>query len=1107
MQSQELNFSVRVPVPMKLLAEAERFARLEVITDVKKASTDSARVTYYAIDSKSEETTVSYHLKYFLQKPIQELTYNSQVHVSVNEKIFFKDNTLIGSYSLPGFSAVSVFMKRVVSETNVPSDNDLNVLAEKLPIFESLQDKIDAKLRSILGVTSLQTWTNEYRGPITNLNFTYIVNSSYDQANFYVFHAAQYSIRTYLIYFYKTLVLFASKLGNQTLSKRIVEKLKSLNSLREKTQKKTSPNDYLSLQPIADFNLLKSRTNFQSGIAMLQQVYLDSVKVSVPATRVIKEGELLKRGEGPFDFNWNSRYFILDPMYLIYYKVGDLEEPRGKFPISMATIGEIEPFDGRDHTLKIEWLNETRCIYISSDSLQTLIDWKQQLLKTSLRVFDPSDLDFYISKIESKNIPENISMELEPINLKISLQKADSFHESGAEFLKQQTIQSIIFSELGSEQDSWEFYKVKNRVKLYTLPSQFEIHNPKSKIEKQIKAYLPIFFFLILAVFMAWLKPKVWIAAVVLGVAGLVVAFLVFKRKKKQRTSPFLFLRGQYFFKKPLKTILDYTLNLKNLNNWNQAFQSVTIKSSNKFEAQLSKNHNLFGIVHGDIKFSKNAFMISTKNLEGTYVVTDYYILEEIPSLPDCCMMTCTVKILAKNKELTDKQTIKNFQNQFYSLIKLNEAVEIPASQAKISRIADNIHPDEIGAFFVRGKPYLESIPENFDGSVQNVRKLLQNPTSEQQNMGEIPALIPTQASGDNSNDETNLEFKKGLFLRYLDYFASGKTDLFRRMVYPVSKADTRCLFSQIASIWSFLPVYLSMAADSQSPMDRLKYVFCFALAGLTKVKVDMQVPNLPYLGETYQAFFSDGSSVDFEQIDENKSSFFVQDVKKRFYIHGKFSFRLSFWDNYIGIEFLGDVFVEFGKHTPTKKAEGPRRDSMSMSLELTPSKKDSLKWIGETVELLTPTNETLVIRYPKINVSGLVVANFDVTLAGGIYVEYKSKNLYAYAEFERLDEPDLIRQRVEGKVRQLSDNKVVSVIGGLFPCFISFDNFCFWKSELVSSAKLISGNRLLPSDGSLREDLYNLEKGKSSTSRFMRIQVAIKNQLMKLMKNKVVRE
>jgi hypothetical protein len=783
---------------------------------------------------------------------------------------------------------------------------------------------------------------------------------------------------------------------------------------------------------------------------------------------------------------------------LTYCRVGELDEPKGRFPIAAALIGDIVAFDGREHALKIEWLDEGRTIWISMDNLEGLKDWKLHLLKASLKVFDPSDLAYYVAKKEGS--PGLDKPEIEPLRLQISMDRADSFHESGAEFLKQQRIEDIIFSELGSETQSWEFYKVKNRIRLSTLKSQFDLHNPKTKIMAYISLVTPLLLFLAIGVGLYFLKLAVWITSLLLLVPGGLLGRSFWRRRKAMLRSPYLFLRGQFLFRRSLKAVMDFAMNLKNLNNWNQEFQSVTIKSSNKFEAQLNRHSNIFGTIHGEIKFSKNAFMISCRNLENTFNITNFYVMEELPELPDYCMMTCTIKILAKHPFVTPRQILKDFENHFYSLAKLDEAVSGSSGKFRAPRIADTIHPDENGTFFVKGKPFLERTPESFEAAMQLVKRMSTESSTEQENIADASPRFPS-ARVPMVDATVAAEFKKAFFLRYLDCFAANRTDAFRRMVYPVAIADRQCLFSRLIDAWSYLPVYLSLAQETENPLERIKLVFCFAMAGLTRLKVPERIPNTPFVGETYQAFLSDGTSVDFEQIDDNRTCFFIQSPNKDIHVHGKLAFRISFADNYVGIEFLGDVFVELGKGVPVPRVDRARKNSMSNSSAPSLRKMDSMQWVSETVELLTPVNEVFLIRYPKINISGLVVADFDITFAGGIYVEYKAKGISAYAEFERLDEPDLNRQHLFGKIKSMTDQKVLSLIGGFVPSFISFDNFCYWKSDLISAARLVTTNRLLPSDGTLREDIYSLNKERESTSRFMRIQVAMRNQLMKLMK------
>ena len=1100
MQTQELNFRLRLPISQKNLVNAERLTRYELISDVIKSSQDNARLTHYLSSKLSEEWTLSYQLNAFLQKPIQDLTNCSQTQLSLFEKVYLDDSSMIGSYHSITFPTICVFMKRVVSNNQSMCEKEIDVINESLPIFDPLIDKINKRLCKVLGVTNLQNWQKSYTKETTVLDFSYIINAGYEQANFYVFQAIQYSIISHLIYFYKSMVLFASKMDDESDPQSVIDSLHVMSSTREKSLKHKSNADTFSLIPITDFSLLKSHTNFQSGISSLQEAYKNPVSIFSSSIKIVKESKLLKRGEGPFDFNWNERYCVLDQSHLTYYKSVEKSEPRGRFQVGKAVVGNICDYDGREFALKLEWLKEGRTIWLSADSPNILKEWKLELLKLSLRVFDSKDLEYFVSKNENNGgIEAQLDEDLNPQGTSLhKIKKLDSFVESGVEFLHKEQIEQTIFGDLKKSNAEWEFYKVKNRVKLYTLKSQFVLHNPKLRIIQKLKTIFPLILFLIISFVLRFLSVN-WVYSFPL----ILLAFGLYTLNKIRTTKTgipdeYIYLKGQFLFKRPLNTVINYAVNLKNLLKWNQAFYSVSIRSANKFEAVLNKYKNILGPMLGDLKSSDNAFLLSIQNMSHTYQVQEFYSFEEIPGLPDSCILNCTVKVTYQEKKLKPKQIIKDFENHFYSLIKLNEMISNNVLPVRVFRISENIHPDEHATFFTRGKPFLQTKPENFSPTIDLIKEMIMKTGNEENGCTDFKGILVGHEQRGNQSAGNHPELRKTLFMNFFDYFAWQKTDNLRKMVFPAAFTDRKCLFARIAEAWGFLPVYLVLANDSTENTERLKFVICFVLAGLGNIKLNGKIPCMPYAGETYQAFFTDGSTIDFEQIDENKTCFFLEDVKGRFCLHGKLSFRLNLIANLVLVEFNGDIFIEFGKSKPSCKVE--RKPSTKKS-PLTSDINTSKTWIDGS-ELNETQNEIFVIKYPRFMVSGLVSDKQNCALDSTLLVEYKQRNLSAIVEFAKPDDCAMQnRQTITGQIKSTNEQKTHSMITGIWPISVFFDDICFWKRELVTIAKVVSDNRLLPSDSSLREDLYNLNKDKINTSRFMRIQVALRDQIIKQVK------
>jgi len=58
-----------------------------------------------------------------------------------------------------------------------------------------------------------------------------------------------------------------------------------------------------------------------------------------------KNGYLLKRGDGPIDFNWNQRYLVLEGKIILYYRYSDEKTPRGMIKLENCIVSSIIKID------------------------------------------------------------------------------------------------------------------------------------------------------------------------------------------------------------------------------------------------------------------------------------------------------------------------------------------------------------------------------------------------------------------------------------------------------------------------------------------------------------------------------------------------------------------------------------------------------------------------------------------------------------------------------------------------------------------------------------------------------------------------------------------
>mmetsp|Transcript_35594 Transcript_35594/g.79082 ORF Transcript_35594/g.79082 Transcript_35594/m.79082 type:complete len:531 (+) Transcript_35594:289-1881(+) len=83
---------------------------------------------------------------------------------------------------------------------------------------------------------------------------------------------------------------------------------------------------------------------------------------------------------------------------------------------------------------------------------------------------------------------------------------------------------------------------------------------------------------------------------------------------------------------------------------------------------------------------------------------------------------------------------------------------------------------------------------------------------------------------------------------------------------FPVTMFEPRSYLEKLADVWVY-PRYLSQAAVAVNPLERMKFVMTWFVAGLHHGFEKWKKPFNPILGETWEATLPDGSSMFMEQI------------------------------------------------------------------------------------------------------------------------------------------------------------------------------------------------------------------------------------------------
>lgn len=283
---------------------------------------------------------------------------------------------------------------------------------------------------------------------------------------------------------------------------------------------------------------------------------------------------------------------------------------------------------------------------------------------------------------------------------------------------------------------------------------------------------------------------------------------------------------------------------------------------------------------------------------------------------------------------------------------------------------------------------------------------------------------------------------------------------------------------------WSFAPVFLSKAGKESDSIESLKLVTTFCLAALF-LSTEQLKPFNPYLGETYQSIFEDGTQIYLEHTCHTPciSNYYIVDKENNYKFSGFFDLA----------------------------TEGALKMLINNSIIVFNKGKGNL--------YLNKTNRTLNIQFPAISISGLVYGQRMVSWRNMLKIEDHTNNLIVLVYFNRsisslkkkrahdfvggIYKYDFSKEKdkkpenfYEEKIKKQPDLKYrISSIEGsyledliidnakyhdfrnmspskFYPYFPSKDNI-----EYLNVTKYSNDHLVLPSDSRYREDLIWLKR------------------------------
>eukprot|EP00830_Metopus_es_P012813 TRINITY_DN2959_c0_g1_i1.p1 TRINITY_DN2959_c0_g1~~TRINITY_DN2959_c0_g1_i1.p1 ORF type:complete len:626 (+),score=93.21 TRINITY_DN2959_c0_g1_i1:61-1938(+) len=284
-------------------------------------------------------------------------------------------------------------------------------------------------------------------------------------------------------------------------------------------------------------------------------------------------------------------------------------------------------------------------------------------------------------------------------------------------------------------------------------------------------------------------------------------------------------------------------------------------------------------------------------------------------------------------------------------------------------------------------------------------------------------------------NNKDDLKSQNGIILDLLK--SAGNELLHGRGIIglslPVRVFEPRSMLERITDLWGTGQKYLTQAAHSAEPIERMKNIITFVISGLY-TNAPQRKPFNPIIGETYQGHWPDGTSISMEHTSHHPpiSHFYISNPK------------YQYWGYY---EYLAKL-ADFGN-----------------------SGIGRMKGVNKIAFL---DNSEITFELPAAKISGILFGKRVLQWIGNFKVAYPQYNLEAVITFT--PPPGFFSSQVkpsdcfEGEIAV--NGQSISKITGSWLENIKFDTHIYWEFE---TADLIRPKPIadpLPSDCRFREDL-----------------------------------
>lgn len=270
------------------------------------------------------------------------------------------------------------------------------------------------------------------------------------------------------------------------------------------------------------------------------------------------------------------------------------------------------------------------------------------------------------------------------------------------------------------------------------------------------------------------------------------------------------------------------------------------------------------------------------------------------------------------------------------------------------------------------------------------------------------------------------------------------------RLSLPVRMFDSRSQVEKFGDFFNSLD-YIHRAFDAPNQLERLKFIISM-FASNFYYGIGAKKPFNPFLGETFEGYYPEGTKVYVEHINHDPpiDAILLVNDEKKFRIYGKFETRPKLKTNEITIAFKGVLTVEM-------KGE-------KIFAEMAHLVNSGLIYGERKLKL----KDAFYFYYPDAGLKAYIKIGPGPkdkkhdNLTGGIYnqkdlINFDFKSLGEYI-FESLD------------AKKLPTNTLSSITGSWLSNIL-FDDKEYWNQK-QSCFKLQVKNDTLPSDWRFREDL-----------------------------------